>query len=260
MKLTQCLLLAAAVVLTLAGNVNAATLSMGPNTPVIGDSSVFVQGTEVWGGDVTTNTTLANGVTFNHVFNSNWYPSGVNQGYPNVPPGPAVQGVMDGAAWGDQTGNLGFSDNQLNITLSNNDAGGYQFLYIGNLTPGHVYVLQTFDALTNGGNINNAGTFNAVQTETFSNSFFGPVIGSSTLNYGQGGGGSGAFSTTDTFVAGAGGTAFLLLNPSTNGVDLLAAADVRDISAVPEPSTYAMILAGLAVLGFCIRRKSVSVK
>jgi hypothetical protein len=241
--------LAAAVVMTLAGNVNAQII-MGPNTPVTGDSSVTTNGTEVWGGDVTANTTLANGVTFNHIFNSTWSPSGSPVSYPTVPAGPAVQAVMDGAAWGDQTGNLGFSDSQLNLTLSNNDAGGYQFLYIGNLTPGHVYTVQSFDALTNGGNINNAGTFNATQTVTFSNTFFGPVIGSTTLNYGQGGGGSGAFSTSETFVAGSGGTAFLLFNPSTNGVDILAAAQIRDITAVPEPSTYALMLGGLGLLAF----------
>jgi hypothetical protein len=38
------------------------------------------------------------------------------------------------------------------------------------------------------------------------------------------------------------------------------AIDLRNITSVPEPSTYAMMVAGLAFLGFCVRRKGALVK
>jgi hypothetical protein len=264
MKLTPRLLLAAAVVLTLAGNLRAQVF-ITPNTPVVGDSSVFTQGTEIFGGTVSGSFTLANGVQFNHqLINSQWSPAGTPVSYPSVPAGPGIEVVQDGAAFGDQTGNLGFSDNALNQTLQFNAAtGGQLFLYIGNLTPNHVYAIQTFDAMTTpatGGFDNGVGSYNATETVGFSNTLFGPLLATSTLNYGQAGGGSGAFSNITTFAAASGGTAFLEFYNSNNGIDLLSAVQIRDISAVPEPSTYAMMLAGLAILGFCIRRKSVSVK
>jgi hypothetical protein len=42
--------------------------------------------------------------------------------------------------------------------------------------------------------------------------------------------------------------------PASNGAGFLNDIVVRE---VPEPSTYALMLGGLAFLGFCIRRKTV---
>jgi hypothetical protein len=36
---------------------------------------------------------------------------------------------------------------------------------------------------------------------------------------------------------------------------IIDAVNLQDAGAAPEPSTYAMMLGGLAVLGFCVRRK-----
>lgn len=51
-----------------------------------------------------------------------------------------------------------------------------------------------------------------------------------------------------------------LVNPFSNSVNVSVSAYVdglgfTDISAVPEPETYAMLMAGLGLLGFCARRK-----
>jgi hypothetical protein len=45
-----------------------------------------------------------------------------------------------------------------------------------------------------------------------------------------------------------------------NSVNPVVFDNVRMLESVPEPSTYAMMLAGLAFLGFCVRRKSALVK
>lgn len=41
------------------------------------------------------------------------------------------------------------------------------------------------------------------------------------------------------------------------GVGEINAVELRDITNVPEPSTYAMMVGGLALLGFCVHRKLV---
>ncbi len=53
----------------------------------------------------------------------------------------------------------------------------------------------------------------------------------------------------------AAGTYQLLVSGSSSGFS--AMRSVSDISAVPEPESYAMLLAGLGVLGFVGRRRSV---
>jgi hypothetical protein len=82
---------------------------------------------------------------------------------------------------------------------------------------------------------------------------------STTLEYGQGyGNPTGAYSVTDTFKAPSTGIEEITITGASNDVghadNLLNAFQVREI---PEPSIWAMMLAGLAFLGFRIHRKSV---
>ncbi|MGK5011293.1 PEP-CTERM sorting domain-containing protein [Janthinobacterium sp. MDB2-8] len=56
--------------------------------------------------------------------------------------------------------------------------------------------------------------------------------------------------------SGTGQIHFLWGNPSNNATTLIQAFNVNDgtVTPVPEPETYAMLLAGLGLLGFIVRR------
>jgi hypothetical protein len=266
MKFPRLSTLAAVAFVVLPATASAQVLTAG--TPVTGDDSFLTIGTEVWGGTSigqysNANYVLSNGVTLNDAFNNSQFVSDPNS---------TVQVDQDGAAFGDQTGNLSFSDSTLNNALGFNSASGsYLFLNIKGLTPGDVYVVQYIDALTASGNINGAGSFNATESVYHEEGVFTGVEASptatSTLSYGQTPDpanpgqylDSGVFSGTDTFTANSNGTAFLLFANSSNGINLLAAAQIRNITDVPEPTTYAMMFAGLAFLGLLVHRKRATI-
>jgi hypothetical protein len=48
---------------------------------------------------------------------------------------------------------------------------------------------------------------------------------------------------------------FAFTNNGDSAGEIIREIDVNGIADVPEPSTYAMMLGGLALLGFCVRRK-----
>jgi hypothetical protein len=84
----------------------------------------------------------------------------------------------------------------------------------------------------------------------------------SILSAGTGGVGT-ATATTElnnqfvlgTFVAGSSGIESFTWTPPTNTYGSLSAVSVRDITDIPEPSTYAMMLSGFGLLVLLARRK-----
>jgi hypothetical protein len=245
-------LIALAVLLALP-NVSHAQIVLTPGVAVTGDESVLTTGTEVFGGTQNGAFTLNNGVTFGSSLQN-------AVSVASTIPGSTVKVDSDGASFGDQTGNLGFTDSNLNNALAFNSAtGGQLFFYITGLTPGDRYLTQYFAALTTaatGGNINGNGSFNAVETVSHEEGFFTGVEATTTLPYGRTADpanpgmylDSGAFTGTDTFTANAAGTAFIQFSNSTNGIDLDAAVQIRDLTTVPEPSTYALMFGAIGML------------
>jgi hypothetical protein len=266
MKSSYLLLLA---ILTFAEAAHAQYVVSGP-VAVTGDESVLTEGTEVWGGSAgglqnnSTSYTLTNGVSFGVFNNSNFVSF----------PGSNVQVDQDGASYGDQAADsisdVGFSDPSLNGALSFGPAtgnGGQLFLNIKGLTSGDLYVIQAFASMTHTGNSNGNGGLSGTELVTPGSGDFSGLVpaDASTLSWGQTADpanpgsylNSGAFYVTDTFTANAAGTAFLVFNNSPGtAYELLDAAQIRDITNVPEPTTYAMMFAGLALVAFWVRRRS----
>jgi hypothetical protein len=123
----------------------------------------------------------------------------------------------------------------LSDALINTDSGSAT---LNGLTIGHTYEAQIFAGETDGSG-----------TEAISDG-----TNSAILSYGTSVTPSGDEYLTDTFKATATSEDFTF---TSSGNVLVNAFNLRDegVLASPEPSTYAMMLAGLAVLGFCIRRK-----
>ena len=112
--------------------------------------------------------------------------------------------------------------------------GGATSFSLTGLTPGHTYDLQLF-----------SGSTGPTGTQTLND---GASIGYLDYNMGPS---SNSF-VIDQFVATTGGTETIGYAAGT--YDIINAVNVRDLGIiVPEPSTYALMLGGLAVLAFCIR-------
>jgi hypothetical protein len=221
-----------------------------PNTAVTSDYSAITTGTEVLGIQAYGNNTLANGVVLDWQYSADT--------------GSPVNWSLNGAGGSSNTGNTGLSA-QFNRALSQGIAGGGGLdIQITGLTPGAVYVDQLFAAMTDtadGGNFTYAdsGITTFYTTETVTDTTKGGDGASTTLEYGLGyGNPTGAYSVTDTFTAPSTGIEEITITGASNDPghqdDLLNAFQVREI---PEPSTWAMLLAGLAFLGFRIRRRSI---
>jgi len=101
------------------------------------------------------------------------------------------------------------------------------------LTIGDVYQVQVWSYWAN---TNYGATLNGDPSVNFPNGGGGFSIGTFTAD-----------ATTETFT--------YTGNPQSYGAGFVSEIAVRDLGAAPEPSTYAMILTGLAALGFCFRRK-----
>jgi hypothetical protein len=245
------MLLAAAVLTTLAGNVHAQVLSS--STLLTSEFQTLIQGEQVYGGnDAYNNLTLNNGVTFGTRYvNGNVYT-------PSTIPGSTVSVRTDGAYRGDYTAEGFFTDGNLNNALQYDSTGSYGQYYIEGLTPGVKYELQLFATMTSNGYTDGG----ASGSETVQDITAGGNGATTTLNWGQAtpGVGSGTYFITELFTANSSGQEQLFFSSISGAPVQIGASQILNLSVIPEPSTYAMMLAGLAVLGFCVRRKGALVK
>jgi len=147
--------------------------------------------------------------------------------------------AQDGAQWVDLTGfNINTTEG-LSQSFSTIVGDRYQLTYfIGNTTGGGIFGnTSTINVLVNG-----------VQTFSDVNSTVSPT----TQNWQQ---------FSHTFVATGASTALSFLNgdpisDNDNGLDNIVVTDLGPaVGAIPEPETYAMLLAGLGLLGFMRRRR-----
>jgi hypothetical protein len=251
MKFLSTLLMVAGVLLMLAGSPSARA-QFTSNTAFTSEGQVLTTGTEVWGGRANYGGgtfTLANGVSFNTQF--------INATYV----GTALSGVqvdVDGAYRADYTGVSAFSDSALNNVLTYDSTGSYGVFNIKGLTAGATYTVQFFAAMTGNGDYTSGGGAPVeFSTEDVSNNTSG---GSSTLSFGQAYdagaetySGTGVYTVSDTFTAGLSGIQNFYFSSPTSQTVQIAAGQIR---MAPEPSTYAMLFGGLAVLGFLMRRKA----
>jgi hypothetical protein len=147
--------------------------------------------------------------------------------------------AQDGAQWLDLTGNGSNSTEGVSQSVGTVIGDRYELtLYVGNTTGGGIFgTTSTVNVLVNG-----------VQTFSDVNSTVSPTA----QNWQQF---SHVFVATGTTTT----LAFLNGDPSgdnNNGLDNVVLSDLGPVvGAIPEPETYAMLLSGLGVLAFTIRRK-----
>jgi hypothetical protein len=252
MKVTFSILAITAALLTVAGSPTAHA-QFTADTYFTSEDQVLTTGTEVWGGRANYgggDFDLSDGVSFDTQF-----AGGVTYA------GTSLSGITvrtDGAYRDDYTGVSAFSDSALNNVLTYDISTGGVIFDIAGLTSGDTYTVQFFSAMTNNGDYTSGGGA-PVESGTLpiANNTSG---GTSTISFGQtydavSGtySGTGVYTVTDTFVAGTDGTQNFYITSPSGSVAQLAAADIR---LVPEPSTYAMLLGGVALLGLIVRRKA----
>jgi len=236
MKHSSYCLLAVAVLSTLAGTAHAQTF--GPSTSASKDSDVFNGGTDatVLAWDFSDSEQHTTTTVNNVVFSGDQDNAGVDFSY-----------VLGGAR--DQNGvndmalaSTGGSANYAYILQHLAYGGGPASLTFTGLTPGEAYELQVFAG----------GGQSAPETLTDASTIPGPspASPSGTLDYGAAYNPAVAGFIDETFRAPVGGTETIDL---TGGGLLIVSA--VNLQVLPEPSTYAMLLGGLALLGFCVRRK-----
>ena len=127
--------------------------------------------------------------------------------------------------------------------FGNNDTP-YSFNW-GGMTSGDTYLVELW--VNDGRN----STVNQ-RTETFT----GGTSTSAFLDYGSGNSGPGQF-IIGTFLADSSGSETITLTPGAAFPSpQLNLFEVRDITAVPEPSAMALMGSGLLTLVYCIRRKA----
>lgn len=234
----------------------AAVLSL--DTPLTTEDQVLTLGTQVFGGNENfVSYTLDNGVDFQTQLRN------------ATSEGTTLSGITvdtDGSGYGAHANVTAFGDNKLNAVMSGDALGSYAQIFVNGLTAGRTYVIQVFASMTQGadiggGNNNPSSVYSA--TEPWVDHTNG---GTTTLSWGQTYdpitqtySGTGVYYFTDTFVAG--GSSVFLESPqgqSTSGQAMVAALQIRDITDVPEPSTYAMIGLGLAALLAIGRRRGLA--
>jgi len=252
MKVTLFTLAGAIGLLTFAGS-STARAQFTSDTAFTSEDQVLTTGTEVWGGRANYgggNFDLSDGVSFDTQFAGGTTYAGTS-----------LSGITvrtDGAYRDDYTGVSAFSDSALNNVLTYDMSTGGVIFDIAGLTAGDTYTVQFFSAMTNNGDYTSGGGA-PVESGTLpiANNTSG---GSSTISFGQtydAGSdsytGTGVYTVSDTFVAGSDGTQDFYITCPSGSVAQLAAAEIR---LAPEPSTYAMMLGGVALLGFVLRRKA----
>lgn len=238
-------LICATIVSMITAVVNAQNADITWQTPltISGASDVNTSGTLVgtWapGDDAYNPDTLpVNGVTFN-AYGSGPFGSLVN-----------ISG-NDGHYTG--FGNAGTADNNYNTILQAalySDGSLMTFTW-GGMTAGNTYLLEFW--VNDGRN-----SVTAERSETLT----GGANTSAALTFGSGANGTGPGQyVIGSFVADSSGTELLTVN-AFGGADIGASAQInliqlRDITPVPEPSTFAMLTLGAGVMFFGFRRKSV---
>lgn len=148
--------------------------------------------------------------------------------------------AQDGAQWLDLTGFNVNSTEGVSQSVATTAGNQYQVSYfVGNTTGGGIFgTSSTVNVLING-----------VQTFSDTNSTVSPA----SQNWQQ---------FTHTFFASGASTtlAFVNADPASdnnNGLDNVVLLDLGPVGAVPEPETYALLLAGLGLLGFTARRSKI---
>jgi hypothetical protein len=147
--------------------------------------------------------------------------------------------AQDGVQWLDLTGNGSNSTEGVSQSVGTTTGNLYQVSYfVGNTTGGGIFgTSSTVNVQVNG-----------AQTFSDSNSTVSPT----TQNWAQ---------FTHTFVATGASTTLAFINgdpagDNNNGLDNVVLLDLGPVvGAVPEPETYALMLGGLALLGFTSRRR-----
>jgi hypothetical protein len=208
------------------------------STPSTADADVLNTGSTALAFDFsdafigTTSTTTVNGVTFSGSQTN--AATNVSFAYTNLPNND-TNGTYLGANGTTTTANyikvlsgLMYQANDTSATLT-----------LSGLKSGDAYTLQIFSG---------TGGVGGPYSEIFSDN------GMTGLNS-YGGGVSANYFLTETFTAATSGTETLqLLPPVDSDFTILNAVNLRDES-VPEPSTYALMLGGLGMLGFMLRRR-----
>jgi len=151
--------------------------------------------------------------------------------------------AQDGAQWLDLTGFNINSTEGVSQTVATTVGNLYQLsFFVGNTTGGGIF------GTTSTVNV----SLNGVQSFSDINSTVSPVA----QNWQQ---------FTHTFVATSASTTLALLNgdpvsDNNNGLDNVVLLDLGPaVGAIPEPDTYAMLLGGLSLLGFMLRRRKKNV-
>jgi hypothetical protein len=217
--------------------VGAALLSLGglaeaqiftASIPVAADSDVFNSGQTALAFDFG-GTNTVNGVNFSSSLTG---PTGVTFSYGTGFPAGDNNGVNPV---------VGMSASYISVVTNlQYNGGGTGILTLGNLSIGQAYVLQLF-AGTNG--------LGQLGSETVTDG-----TKSGLLLFDGNGGTTDAFYIDETFKATSAIETITVGPPGNTGFILFSAANLQEI---PEPSTYAMMLGGLAFLGFCLRRRRV---
>lgn len=221
---------------------NAANITWQNPTTISGASDVSTLGTYFgsWAPqDGSANTLPVNGVTF--------------QGFSDLP------SLTPDANW--DNGYNGFaspgtSDANYNALLQyarfSNETTPVGFSWSG-MTPGDTYLVEFW--VQDGRN-----SITAERSETLT----GGANTSAALAYGTGANGTspGQF-IIGTFVADGTGSQTITVNPS-GGADITASAQinlfqVRDLTSVPEPSTFAFLAAGVGAMCLLLRRRNAAV-
>jgi hypothetical protein len=223
--------LAIALLSTLAGTAHAQVF--GPSTSATQDSNVYAGagGTALaWDfsdQDYST-TTVVHGVTFSGIQNQ----GGVDFSYALPGAGHDVNGIATpDTAFAAAGGSANYAYILQDLKYTTNTSS----LTFTGLTVGDSYELQIF---AGGG---------ATYPETFTDT---KNSASGTLYYGDGYNTTRSAFIDETFTATTGGTE--TLDISGPGYFIVSAVNLQ---VIPEPSTYALMLGGLALVGFCVRRK-----
>lgn len=108
-------------------------------------------------------------------------------------------------------------------------------------------VCTTNETLINGDHIFGTFTFNSQFDSPTQVSYTGVTTITGGTGLFAGATGTGTFSGVDTY---------LTANSGTSTLRVINRITTPDVAAVPEPETYALMLAGLGLIGFCARRKA----
>lgn len=185
----------------------------------------------------TSSTTTVNGVVFSG--NQNNASTGVDFSYAVTQLGGYDQNGVDDTALAASGGSANYANVLQHLVY------GFQSISLTftGLKAGNTYELQTF-----GG-----GGASAPETLTDPSIIPSPASPSGTLTYGAYYNPAVAAFINETFIAPVSGTE--TINITGNSYLVFTAVNLQNTTAVPEPSTLAMMFGGLAFLGFLARRK-----